>query len=473
MSTPTSNSDGSRVDGVPTVSQTMPPYITYMPTSISTPFPSWSPTMPPQTHFPSGEIIVQVLSFKIRSNLMSFFHCFSESRLPSLMPSYSPSTVPTSSIVPSISQSPSLEPSTSLAPSLSGRPSLGPSTTLAPSLSCYELWIEIQYDDYPAETSFELISIDDGIIVPRQYGTIYEDGGQTRKKFVCLDPGEYQFRMYDSYGDGFWGSYNLKLQSGETIIDRNRDGLDWDDSTVDGFGEIVRFDLPFRTLEIEAIGGNPTESPTFSTQPSVSISTMPSWAPTISIHPSITQNPSASQAPSIAVPRGATLVGEGICVDSSNEGYATLKVEASEFKGGFSAQLCLEKCISLSSIIQLHLRGFETEYDGVYDATDIIHSSPCACLFDHDPDDTSGAKFTEELKRENGFDDYGLYSNKGVGSVTSVISPDYGNPFCYAVDNDVSIKSWISAFQHPQNYLQTNFLARHHFLALQHTLRRR
>ena len=372
---------------------------------------------------------------------MSFFPPLpSETKLPSMMPSHTPSTVPTLSIVPSISQSPSLEPSESLAPSLSGRPSLGPSTTLAPSLSCYKLWIEIQYDDYPAETSFELISIDDGIIVPRQYGTIYEDGGQTRKKFVCLDPGEYQFRMYDSYGDGFWGSYNLKLQSGETIIDRNRDSVGEYDLTVDGYGEIVRFDLPFRTLEIEAIGGNPTESPTisFSTQPSVSAG--PSLAPTISIHPSITQNPSASQAPSIAVPRGVTLVGQGSCVDSSNEEYTTLNIDASEFKGGFSAQLCLEKCISLSSIIQLQWRGFETEYDRVYDATLNLQSWPCACLFDHDPVDTAGSKFTEELKRENGFE-YHYASGPGVGPVSSLISPYFRNPLCYAVDNDVSTRS--------------------------------
>ena len=337
-----------------------------------------------------------------------------------------------SSGVPSISQSPSLELSESLEPSLSGIPSLGPSTTLVPSQPCYELWIELQYDDYASLTSFELISIDQGIIVPRQYGTIYEDDGQTRKEFVCLEPGQYQFTMHDSWGYGFRGTYSLKLQSGETIIDRNRDRVGEYDSTVDGFGEIVRFDLPFQMLETEAIGGYPTESPTISTQPSVS--TVPSLAPTISIHPSITQNPSASQAPSIAVPRGVTLVGQGSCVDSSNEEYTTLNIDASEFKGGFLAQLCLEKCINLSSsIIQMHLRGFETDYRALYSL--YRWWSPCACLFD--PID--GDKFTEELERENGFH---YASGMGVGPVSSVISSySSRNTLCYAVDNDVSIKS--------------------------------
>ena len=374
------------------------------------------------------------------------------------MPSYTPSTVPTSSVLPSISHSPSLEPSTSLAPSLSGRPSLGPSSTLAPS-SCHELWIELQYDDYATSTSFELISIDQGIIILRQDGTS-EDSERTREEIVCLEPGQHQFRTYFKLGGGFWGSYNLKLRSGETVIDRNRDKVERGDPTVDGYGEIVRFDLPFRTPEIEPIGGIPTESPTFSIQPSVStvpsleptrsistqpsVSTVPSLAPTSSIHPSMTQNPSASQAPSFALPRGTTLVGKGNCVDSSDEGYTTLDIEASEFKDGFSAELCLDKCISLSFIIQLQLRGFEPSD---------LEGKPCACLFDHDPDDIDGDKFTEELQRENGFSfslDYNL-ERKGAGPVSSSLVESSYNPFCYEVDNDVSITSWMNSFQHPPN----------------------
>ena len=163
------------------------------------------------------------------------------------------------------------------------------------------------------------------------------------------------------------------------------------------------------------------------------------------------------------MPRGTALLGQGNCVDSSNERYISLEIEASEFKDGFSAQLCLEKCISLSSITQLQFRAFETSD---------IEWSPCACLIDHDPDDAYGSKFTEELRRENGFDIEYSIGRQGVGPVSSVISPDYGNPFCYAVENDVSIRSWINSSQQPPIYFQTNSLARHHFLALRHTIRR-
>ena len=54
------------------------------------------------------------------------------------------------------------------------------------------------------------------------------------------------------------------------ILDRNRDGLDWDDPTVPGFGEIVKFDLPFvrATLTNETLGALPTSSPTASHSPS-------------------------------------------------------------------------------------------------------------------------------------------------------------------------------------------------------------
>ncbi|EJK77720.1 hypothetical protein THAOC_00431, partial [Thalassiosira oceanica] len=142
----------------------------------------------------------------------------------------------------------------------------------------------------------------------------------------------------------------------------------------------------------------------------------------------MSQSPSASQAPSIDVPRGATLVGQGAaCADSSKERYSSLSLKASEFKDGFSAQLCLEKCLSLSFITQLHLRGFEVEQTKWF---------PCACLFDHEPDNTYDEKFTSELWRENGIGS-SYPGGKGVGPVSSVIS-DFRNPFCYAVGDDTS-----------------------------------
>ena len=145
---------------------------------------------------------------------------------------------------------------------------------------------------------------------------------------------------------------------------------------------------------------------------------MPSLAPTSSIRPSISQSPSASQAPSIDVPRGATLVGQGVCADGSNERYRSLEFSASEVNEGVSTRLCLEKCISLSSIMQLHLRGFErSEVRGFGFEVDWL--SPCACLFDHDSDN-NGGKLTEELMRENGFQESlssEWFDVRGVGPV--------------------------------------------------------
>ncbi|EJK59492.1 hypothetical protein THAOC_20276 [Thalassiosira oceanica] len=153
--------------------------------------------------------------------------------------------------------------------------------------------------------------------------------------------------------------FEVQGAEGEGSSDATGDVADWSGGARARAGEASSLEVSTRTLDIEAIGGNPTASPTPSTQPSLSI--VPSLAPTSSIRPSMSRSPSASQAPSINVPRGAALVGQGVCADSTNERYSSLGIEASVFKDGFSAQLCLEKCLSLSFITQLHLRGFEFE----------------------------------------------------------------------------------------------------------------
>ncbi|EJK55996.1 hypothetical protein THAOC_24195 [Thalassiosira oceanica] len=222
------------------------------------------------------------------------------------------------------------------------------------------------------------------------------------------------------------------------------DVADWSGGARARAGEVGHSSLEVstRTLDIEAIGGNPTASPTSSTQPSVS--TVPSLAPTSSIRPSMSRSPSASQAPSINVPRGATLVGQGACADSSNERYSSLGIGASVFKDRFSAQLCLEKCLSLSFITQLHLRGFELEQidDALLTTVAYFTNSwyPCACLYDTD-EVADGSKFTTELKRENGIGE--AFIGMGVGLVSSVI-PESGNPFCFAVDDDASFPDLLT-----------------------------
>ncbi|EJK57606.1 hypothetical protein THAOC_22334, partial [Thalassiosira oceanica] len=73
---------------------------------------------------------------------------------------------------------------------------------------------------------------------------------------------------------------------------RAREEDDKDYSPLGGSGEVGQspLEISTRTLDIEAISGNPTASPTSSTQPSVS--TVPSSAPTSSSHPLISQSPS-------------------------------------------------------------------------------------------------------------------------------------------------------------------------------------
>ena len=76
--------------------------------------------------------------------------------------------------------------------------------------------------------------------------------------------------------------------TGLVILNRNRDGLDFLDPTVSGFGEIVKFDLPFvrATLVSETLGALPTASPTVS------------HAPTGSQLPSLNPTPLISTSPS-------------------------------------------------------------------------------------------------------------------------------------------------------------------------------
>ena len=147
------------------------------------------------------------------------------------------------------------------------------------------------------ETSYDLLSLDSyATIIPKYSGTNHYDSGRHIRS-VCLKAGRYQFGLYfDSYSDWnvFGGEYILRLEdtsqksTGLVILNRNREGLDDGDPTVPGFGEIVKFDLPFvrATLTDEAIEALPTASPTTSHAPTGS--QLPSSNPT----PFISTSPS-------------------------------------------------------------------------------------------------------------------------------------------------------------------------------------
>ena len=133
---------------------------------------------------------------------------------------------------------------------------------------------------------------------PKHLGVDYDyDDGLIDIRWVCLEAGRYQFGLYfDSAFDWmfFTGEYMLRLEdtsqmsTGLVILNRNRDGLGYSDPTVSGFGEIVKFDLPFvqATLISETLSALPTSSPTAS------------YEPTGSQLPSLNPSPRISTSPS-------------------------------------------------------------------------------------------------------------------------------------------------------------------------------
>ena len=157
--------------------------------------------------------------------------------------------------------------------------------------------IQIQYDSYPEETSYELMEMvsEEGQdeVIARHKGST-GDEYKNHDESICLGNGLYSFSLYDSYGDGFGGEYSLALLTGETIIER-------DVYSVSRYGEQVKFRIPFdrETLDVRTIGSGgglltlapadvfiPTPSPTFGTP-----------APT-TMAPSATSGPSVSMSPS-------------------------------------------------------------------------------------------------------------------------------------------------------------------------------
>ncbi len=82
--------------------------------------------------------------------------------------------------------------------------------------SCYEnpIKLTITFDNYPTETSWEIVA-GDGTVV--QSGSGYTSPGATIEERFDLPNGDYEFRIKDSYGDGiccFAGNGSYTLTSG-------------------------------------------------------------------------------------------------------------------------------------------------------------------------------------------------------------------------------------------------------------------
>lgn len=79
-----------------------------------------------------------------------------------------------------------------------------------PSCPCYdnELSITLNFDNYPEETSWELLNDNNQVISSGgTYGS--QPDGSTLVINECLTDGCYQFRMLDSYGDGMCCTYGI------------------------------------------------------------------------------------------------------------------------------------------------------------------------------------------------------------------------------------------------------------------------
>lgn len=164
-------------------------------------------------------------------------------------------------------------------------PSTSPSTSQSPSIDCSNVRTEINIltDQSPQETNWILSKItttDDITILegnPQEKGSYYTDE-------ICLEDGEYNFTIYDSYGDGICciggdGYYSISLDG--IVIAKGGDF---------GTNETVSFSIPYDKF--------PSQSPSMSLTPTIvpSLSVVPS----ASLRPSFTSFPSVSTSPSMS-----------------------------------------------------------------------------------------------------------------------------------------------------------------------------
>jgi hypothetical protein len=99
-----------------------------------------------------------------------------------------------------------------------------------------KLDITIVFDDYSEETVYRIFDSSGNILLQNSYPASTVDDIST----ICLPAGEYIFALYDTYGDGMNGSFNLAV-NGEIVIEEN--GADFG-----GFGVTDPVQIPF-TIE--------------------------------------------------------------------------------------------------------------------------------------------------------------------------------------------------------------------------------
>ena len=131
---------------------------------------------------------------------------------------------------------PSVSPSSSLAPTTSPKPTQSPTESFSPTDTCYWIDIVVVFDNYPEDTSWQLQKISDSGNNDVLMTFNGKEANTLQSESMCLKVGEYQFTIYDKYGDGILapGHYNVTSE-GNLIVQGGEFTL----------GETTSFSIPF------------------------------------------------------------------------------------------------------------------------------------------------------------------------------------------------------------------------------------
>ena len=102
------------------------------------------------------------------------------------------------------------------------------------TVDCYDVLIELFFDTYPQDTSWD-VSQGDNIVAS---SPPYADNLAEDTETLCLSPGNYVFTVYDVYQDGMccqWGEGSYRVTSNQKII---KEGGEF------GVSESTEFSLP-------------------------------------------------------------------------------------------------------------------------------------------------------------------------------------------------------------------------------------
>jgi len=151
-----------------------------------------------------------------------------------------------------------------------------------------EFDFSILSDEYPSETTWALSKVNTTEAILRGFAdkryTEYQ-----YKTTMCLENAQYEFTIYDSYGDGLTGGGQYNVTVGGTVI---MEGGDFSGDGITPINISESFSIPF--TEMPSSSPSTSMSPTH--QPSMSLVPSTSSSPTLSFSPS--NVPSMSMAPS-------------------------------------------------------------------------------------------------------------------------------------------------------------------------------